>query len=245
LINRTPDIMYLNPYNTSSDSLYRTSGNPYLLPSQQNDFSIEYTYNKSGIYLNPHFVYTFITDNIEESGNMMHNVFVETFVNGEHYHEFDGNMTIRYRNNNWGNFGGTFGYKQFFFSQRDKGSFYTNLSLYLFYKNVWINGNVWYQKYYYTPITTSRTYIPDSEIKCGWNINNKITLTAGMRYFLGCLKSGNISESKGYYSNSIQKDMDRRFQCNIGFSYYLKSRNTKTQRNQRRLNKEEEGISLK
>ena len=40
LSNLSPEVMYLNPYNTSTDSLEVTRGNPLLMPARNHIFII-------------------------------------------------------------------------------------------------------------------------------------------------------------------------------------------------------------
>ena len=244
LDNEVPDIKSLNPYNTSADSLYRTEGNPLLLPNLRNRFSLEYSFNKNGIYLAPGVSYMLVKNNIVQSGNMDNNVYVQTYVNEGRYKELDGNLTFRYSNDKWGNLGGTLGYTHSSFTKVNKGSVYVNCDFSFYYKNVWMVASAWFQKYYYTPVSITRNYVPDSDILFGWQVNSKLTLNVGMRYFLGGLKVENRVDDGGYYSRYVQTNSDRRYLFNIGFTYYWKNKTKSSQRNKKQLYKQERGISL-
>lgn len=244
LDNESPNIRSLNPYNTSSDSLYRTEGNPYLVPNQKNRFSLDYSFNKSGIYLAPSFSYVLTKNNIVQAGYMDDKVYVQTYVNEGRNSMWTGNITYRYRSGKWGTFGGNSGYTRYYFSEFDKGSFYTNFDLSLYYKKIWLTAYVGYQRYYYTPTSTFRSHVPDSQTRLGWRVNDKLTLTAGMRYFLGGLKTENITNDGEYYSRSVQTNVDRKYLFNIGFTYYWRNKTDSPQRNKKQLYQQEQGISL-
>ena len=239
-----PAIGNLNPYNTSTDSLYRTVGNPYLLPEQQNRFTLTYSLNKSGVYFSPSFSYTLITDNIAESGSMEDNVFVRSYTNEGRYSEWDGGVSLRYNNSQWGGIGGTAGYRHAYYSQTDNGSFYTNINFNLRYRKVSANGYLYYTRYAYSPLYIRRNYAPESELTFAWRLNNNFSLTAGMRYFLGGLRTETTTESAGYYSRSEQINVDRRFLPAVGFTYYLRSKAQTPQREKKQLQGRESGIAL-
>lgn len=242
--NTPPAISQLNPYNTSTDSLYRTVGNPYLLPEQQNRFTLNYSLNKSGLYFSPSLSYTLITDNIAESGAIQDNVFVRSYTNEGRYSEWDGGLTLRYNHPKWGSIGGTAGYRHSYYSQTDRGSFYTNANFNLRYRKVSLFGYLSYQRHNYSPLYTSRTYAPESELTFTWQLNSIFSLTAGMRYFLGGIGNETITESAGYYSRSEQRNVDRRFLPAVGFTWYLRGKAQTPQRQKKQLQERESGIRL-
>jgi hypothetical protein len=242
--NTAPTIGVLNPYNTSTDSLYRMAGNPYLLPEQKDGYALTYSLNKNGLYLSPSLSYALFTDNIVESGRMHDHIFVRSYVNEGRYSEWDGGLTLRYNHTKWGSIGGTAGYRHSYYSQTDKGAFYTNLNFNLRYRKLSANGFLYYQRYYHSPLYTLRNYAPESELTFAWRLNGNLSLTAGMRYFLGGLRSESITEYAGYYARSEQKYIDRRFLPTLGFAYYFRNKVQTPQRNKKQLRESESGISL-
>ena len=80
--NTSPDISQLNPYNLSTDSLTRTAGNPYLMPSRDHEWSFSSTYNLKGFYLSPSARYRLSADGVEAYGyNDADGVYVSTYRN--------------------------------------------------------------------------------------------------------------------------------------------------------------------
>jgi hypothetical protein len=244
LDNIAPVISQLNPYNTSTDSLYRQVGNPFLLPEQDNIFTLSYSFNKGPVYLEPSFTYTLSTDEIVETGRMEGNVFTRTYTNEGSYREWDGMLTLRYNSARWGSLGGYAGYRHSYYSLKDEGTFYTSVNFNLRYRKLSANGYVYYQPYNYSPVYSSRSYAPESELTLGWRLNNNFTLNAGMRYFLGGLKTQTTTDSEGYYARNTQTHLDRRFLVNIGFNYYWRSKVPAPQRTKVQLQGTESGITL-
>jgi hypothetical protein len=242
--NQAPTSSILNPYNTSADSLYRVVGNPYLVPIKLHSFSVNYSFSRSGLYLSPDFTYTLAKDDILAVGRMEGDVFTQTYANEGSYTGWTGSLTLQYNNNRWGNIGGSVGYKRTNYPQIERGSFYANANFYLRYKKLSANGNIFYQQYYYSPVYVTQMYAPESELTLNWALNNRVTLQAGLRYFLGGMKQETIMDSKGYYSKLIQQQADRRYVVSIGVSYNWRSKVQTPYRNKKQLNQQESGISL-
>jgi hypothetical protein len=240
--NNAPDIGYMNPYNTSSDSLLVSIGNPYLQPVHRQKFAYGYTFNKSGIYLSPQVSYLTVSNYIVPWGSNDGRVYTQTYINDEHFSELDGMFSLRY-NRKWGSIGGSAGYRHTYFSNIDKGTFYTNVNFNARYKKVFANGYVMYQKYSFTPFMTTKQYTPESEITFGLRPNSIITFQAGMRYFLGGLKMETHQNDKGYLMDSTQENLDRKYLIMLGLNINLKSE-TQKNRPEKRLYQNESGINL-
>jgi hypothetical protein len=242
--NQPPAIGMLNPYNTSTDTLVRTEGNPYLKPEQGNTLSLSYSFNKNKIYISPEVSYTIISDNVTSSAFMRDNVFVRTYINEGQYSEYDAGVTLRFNDQKWGSIGGKTGYKHSYYTAVDRGSIYLNLNGNLRYKNLSANIFVYYQRYYTSPISVQKIYAPESELILGYKVSKNFTLNAGLRYFLGAMKYENIIESEGYHSVDLQRCIDRHNLFSIGFSYFWRNKVQAPQRQKKQLQSTEYGISL-
>jgi hypothetical protein len=241
--NNAPDIRYLNPYNTSSDTLSRIVGNPYLRPVRRHQFLYEYTFNKNGIYLAPRLRYTVVTDNVLPAGSNAGNVYTQTYVNSDRFSEADGQLTLRYNNNRWGSLGGSLGYRRTYYTNVERGSFYTNVNANMYYRKVWANLYLNYQRYSYSPINWSKNFSPECELTMGWSLSRVVTLQGGLRYFLGMISSETTTQDVGYYSYSKQEMPNRRFMVSLGLSLNLRSRIQKN-RTDKRLYQNESGINI-
>jgi hypothetical protein len=241
--NSAPDIRYLNPYNTSSDTLFLTVGNPYLRPVRRHQFLYEYTLNRNGIYLTPRIRYTLVADNILPSGSNTGDVYTQTYVNSDRFSEADGQLTLRYGNNKWGNIGGSLGYRHTYYTDASRGTFYTSINANAYYKKVWLNLYLDYQRYTYGLYSVTRNFTPECELTAGWSLSNTVTLQGGLRYFLGMIKSETTTENAGYYYHFSQELPDRLCMVTLGLSINLKSRIQKN-RTDKRLYQNESGINI-
>jgi hypothetical protein len=241
--NSAPDIRYLNPYNTSSDTLSRIVGNPYLLPLQRHQFLYEYTFNKRGFYLAPRLRYALVHDNVLPTGSNTGDVYTQTYVNSDRFGEADGQLTLRYSNNKWGSLGGSLGYRHTYYADVDRGSFYTSVNGDAYYRNVWVNLYLTWQRYNYTPIYVSKNFTPECELTMGWSLSSAVTLQGGLRYLLGMIGSESTTENAGYYSHSRQEMPDRYYMVTLGLSINLRNRIQKN-RTEKRLYQNERGIDI-
>jgi hypothetical protein len=241
--NEAPNIGYMNPYNTSTDSLYVSVGNPYLRPARIQRFTFGYTFNKNGIYFSPQVVYRTISDYVLLWGSNDGNVYTQTYINDKHINKLEGMITLSY-NSKWGSIGCTEGYNHTYYSNVDNGAFYTSIYFNARYKKMSVNGNVYFKKYSRAQYSTTRNYAPESEITFGWSPNSIITLNAGMRYFLGGLKSETNYGDNGYRTYSMKENLDRRYLVMLGLNINLKSKVQKN-RMEKRLYQNESGIQLK
>jgi hypothetical protein len=241
--NSAPDIGYLNPYNTSSDTLFLTVGNPYLRPVQRHQFLYEYTFNRNGIYLVPRIRYSLVTDNILPAGSNTGNVYTQTYINSDRFREADGQLTLRYSNNQWGSIGGNLGYRRTWYANIDRGTFYTGVNANAYYKKVWANAYLNYTRYQYTPFYLSKNLTPECEITMGWSLSSAVTLQGGLRYFLGMIGSESTTEDGAYRYYSHLEMPDRRYMVTLGVSINLRNRIQKN-RTEKRLYQNESGIKL-
>jgi hypothetical protein len=244
--NESPDIRYMNPYNTSSDSLHISVGNPDLLPVSKQSFTYEYTHSGDGIYFSPQVSYRIISDYIVPVGNNRGNVYTQTYRNDEHFSEIDGKIAWRYRTGKRiaVSIGGAAGYRHDYFSNIDKGTFYGNLNFNVGYKKVFVSGFVWYEQYFFTPLLTTKRNAPtESEINFNWRPNKTVSLHAGMKHFFGGLKSETYQNDNGYRMNITEKMLDQRYLVMLGLTINTKNKTPKG-RQEKRIQVKESGIQL-
>lgn len=91
-----PSISLLNPYNTSTDSLYINKGNPHLKPQNTSTGFVNYSIYKKGIYVNASLGYTSIRDRFERIGYTNDDgIFVKTYKNIGSYDNIFANITAQ------------------------------------------------------------------------------------------------------------------------------------------------------
>ena len=226
-----PGVAYLNPYNTSTDSLSIVCGNPQLKPSYRNDLGYSMSFNIGNFYISPELGYTHHSDIVSSVGYTNdHGIYTSTYENkgSQKYLYVFG--IVRYNIKRIGNisFSGTYHRNAFYNGKRDWFSkvFRWNLA----YKTFSFNGHVDFMGMTYTPTIKEKSSI-ESLLTIGWNINSSWKLIASMRYFLG----GKIVESwidqEDYYRYTYRSFDERKNMLLIGFRYNWTSGRHKARKN--------------
>ena len=242
----TPNVSQLNPYNTSTDSLMVQQGNPFLLPSQSQQWRLRYSYNKHGLYIEPSVSYTLVTDAVEQIGttNKSTDIYISTFENSDRYSYLSGSMNMRYNNSQWGGFSlGVENITRFYKGQSGKNLFKYNLNFYGWHKRFSWDGYLWYTPIDYNVHAKIKNYGAESEFRLTYKINQSLSVSTGMRYLLGTLKT-NIYQTEDTYSSVNKTSMnDRRWKILFGISYSWKKEKSPN-RQKKYLETTESGIKL-
>lgn len=246
LRHTTPEVGQLNPYNTSTDSLMRQEGNPFLLPSQSQQWKLRYSYNKGGFFIEPSVSYISVTDAIEQVGQTDEStgIYLSTYENSTHYSFLSGSVNLRYNNSKWGGFNlGIENLTRFYERQSGKNLFKYNFNLYGWYKRLSWNGYLWYTPIDYGVHTKSKYRGAESELRLVYKLNRSFSVSAGMRYLLGKLKTESSRIEGTYFSfNTVSMD-DRSWKVLFGVSYsYQKEKSPN--RKKKYLDTKESGIIL-
>lgn len=239
-----PSVEYLNPRNTSTDSLYRNMGNPYLKPYIDNIVTLSWMWNHKGIYLQPYVTYDYCTDVIEPVGRMEGNVYVQTYENSESMHQLQAGISSRVNLSKYGNLNLTVYYQKDFIDGLpfSGNSVIAQGNLYLYYKQVSLSINAWYSNYRYT--RTSRSWsTPESEATFTWRLPKNISLQAGLRYFAAANNRSTTLIRDGAYDVVRRMKMtDRFFMPMIGLSYFFKNKINTAWRQKKQLYNTDEGV---
>lgn len=67
----------MNPLNTSTDSLYVTEGNPYLLPELSNQATFSFAWNGKAVYLQPSVTYRYVQKCVQSVGFLVGDVYTQ------------------------------------------------------------------------------------------------------------------------------------------------------------------------
>ena len=246
LRHTAPNVGQLNPYNTSTDSLMMQQGNPYLLPSQSQQWKLRYSYNKRGLYIEPSLSYTLVTDAVEEVGktDKSTGIYLSTYENSNRYSFLSGNVNLRYNNSKWGGFGlGIENITRFYEGQSGKNFFIYNLNFYGWHKRLSWDGYVWYSPIDYGVHTKTKSRGAESELHLTYKLARGLSLSAGMRYLLGTLKSETTQVEGTYSSVSNYSLDDRSWKILFGVSYSWQKEKSPN-RNKKYLDTKETGIKL-
>lgn len=238
----SPSISYLNPQNTSTDSLIVYVGNPYLKPALDNKLRLSYTYNRKGIYLEPFAEYHFYRKQIQSLGSVKDEIYTHTYENGDKSNLFRTGLIGRINIGSLGNISVTAFYqkKEIQGMPFNGNSWGGNMNLYLAYKKVSLNGFV-----YYTGTSYSRTSksisAPVSEVTLTWNLPKGWNVNLGIRDIgKGIYESWGQSENFSSYSRT--DDKDRCWMALIGFSYYFRNKVNQAYRDKKRMYNSDEGL---
>jgi len=241
-----PNVGQLNPYNTSTDSLMMQQGNPYLLPSQSQQWKLRYSFNKRGFYIEPSLSYTLVTDAVEQVGktDKVTGIYLSTYENSNRYSFLTGSVNMRYNNSKWGGISlGIENITRFYEGQSGKNFFNYNLNFYGWYKRLSWNGYVWYSPTEYGIHTKTKSRGAESELRLTYKLNGNLSLSAGMRYLLGTLKT-ETTRTEGTYSSISNYSMDdRSWKILFGVSYSWQKEKSPN-RNKKQLETKESGIRL-
>jgi hypothetical protein len=246
LRHTAPNVGQLNPYNTSTDSLMVQQGNPYLIPSQSQQWKLKYSFNKRGFYIEPSLSYTSVTDAVEQVGktDKATGIYLSSYENSRRYSFLMGSVNMRYNNSKWGGISlGIENITRFYEGQSGKNFFNYNLNFYGWYKRLSWNGYLWYSPVDYDVHTKFKSSGAESELSLAYKLSNSFSLSAGMRYLLGTLKTESY-QTEGTYSSIDKISMnDRSWRILFGISYsWVKEKSPNRQK--KYLETKESGIKL-
>lgn len=230
----SPGLGYLNPLNTSTDSLYVTVGNPYLSPSLSNRAVLSYSWSGSPIYLQPSLSYTYEQDRVTPYGRLDGDVYTRSYRNTGHAHLFRASLTARLNLGKYGNINVTpFLSKQEFPGMAFNGRAWgVNGNAYLSYKRVYLNGMLKYTNYQYTQISRTQSG-PMVDLEIGWMLPKGWTLSASIRDNMHYYRVWTIDGDYRAYEETIFKD--RRWTPMVGLSYYFRNKAKVKYRDKKKL----------
>ena len=209
LTNRSPSVGQLNPYNTSTDPLVITRGNPQLLPEQTHRLEASYTFNKKGFYIMPSVFYGISSDIIESFGYSDNGIFVNTFNNAGKYKSLSvgGNISYRFKENRGNVSIGGHHHVDYFAGMKARTSFSLNGGIWVFYKKWMFGGDVTYRNYEFTPISRIKQLTPSySQFQVNYNFTKDFYIAVALPYFWGTLSTETTTQA-GTYSSYHRKRM--------------------------------------
>lgn len=239
---QTPTITQLNPYNTSTDTMIISTGNPLLKPQYIDNVQFNYTFIYKNLYLEPFAKYSLLTDYIRYTGEVIDNVYIRKPENMGIYKILQTGFNARYTLKNIGYITGRVGFQRSFFDNKEiRNTINGTFSLYLYYKKLLMN--VYYHDFgiEYSP-TSKFISSPESQLTLTYKVNKNWDVQAGMRYLFG-----NKLVEEWMYDDLYEKYYRNAFinRGNIvlfGFRYNLNNKNVK--REQKKLQDTERGFKL-
>ena len=215
-----PSSAYLNPYDTSADSLLIVRGNPSLAPYYYKEVGLTFSYSLGNLYIWPQLIYSHCSDMITAMGYYTdENIFVSTYGNTENEELLSARAYLRYTFGKWGEISYTGSYNRNFYYTGVKEWFSHRINWNFRYKKVSLNGHVDTLSPSYTAIKKSKGSI-ESQTTLNWNVSRQLSLRASIRYFVeGPKTSESWIRQKDYYSYSRRDFDERHNMVMFGLSY--------------------------
>ena len=182
LTNTAPTESELNPYNMSTDSLVKTQGNPYLLPSQNHKLNLSLTFNTKGFYLTPSVSYRISTDLVESYGFSEEDIYISSYRNSGKYKNLRIGGSLSYRIGNLGRIGvNAYHVVDYYENEDPRKGFSTSLYFNANYKKWYLGADILYNNYTYTPISRVKYHSPSfSMVQVSYNITDYFYISVAM-----------------------------------------------------------------
>lgn len=226
-----PSSSYLNPYDTSADSLLVVRGNHALRPYYYKEVGISANYSYGKFYIWPQFIYSHYSDMIAPIGYYTdENIYVSTYENTEKEENLSARMYIRYSFGKWGEISYRGSYNRRFFYTGVKNWFGHRISWNFGYKKASLYGHAEILPPTYTAVKQSKSSL-ETLTTLNWSLNHCLSLRASLRYFIKPKTSQSWHLQKNYYSYFCREFDERYNMILLGLSYRwqndVKARKTK------------------
>lgn len=219
-----PTIESLNPLERYTDSLKVITGNPSLQPYYFNTFKLKYTYSKGKTFISPEIGYSLTDKYITTIGETGENgIYQVSYHNTANYRMFFASVNFGVNVFKWWRIKAGIGIMQNNFSdERIKKELFTyNYSAQnsFFYKNISAHLNIrkkaddLYSNMIYTNPVESSLYAQ-------WKINKRISVNAGIRYFIPWDEKFVIHDHD-YYEHYSKEINDRKNLFFIGANFLI------------------------
>lgn len=239
----SPEIGQLNPYNTSTDTIFVSKGNPYLKPAVSNRFrySIDFMYKK--LTLTSQISYTFYNDAINKVAYFDNGVYVSTYDNNGSLKKFNVGLNSSLQLP----FGGISAGVSYNKLMMDNMSFNGKsidswIQAYFFYKSYNLSMYVMPLPVSYGRYSKSRS-VSFANIEAGKTIFKNWMLRLSLRQILQTRsrnKTWVINDDYESYSTSYSST--RQPQILVGVMYNFMNKVNTKYRNKKQLNKVDEGL---
>jgi hypothetical protein len=246
LSNEAPAVGQLNPYNTSTDSLVISRGNPGLLPMQQHDFNLSYTFNTSGLYVTPAAAYSVYTDIIEPFGYSEDDIYISTWRNAGKFKAFWAGTNVSYR---LGSFGYIYasGYHlvDYYAGQSPRKTFTCGGGLNGTWKKWYLGIDLRYREFVYTAVSRTKYDMPNEAFaQLTYNFTPNFYISVAVQSFTGMLHSETETYGGNYRSYTSQRMSDLNVRPWILVRYTLRKNNKQKIKLGNVVTGKEQGIAL-
>lgn len=227
-----PSAGYLNPRNTSTDSLRITIGNPLLTPSHTDMVRLGYTYNNGIIRVNPYMQYSHRSDIIQPYGYLDGDIYVSSYQNFGHAGLLQTGATFSYNIPQGKPYYGNVSLDVYYQKDYIKGmpfngrGFAATINANLGYKKVSLWGNFGITPNYTYSLYSKSQRILFSNLDLGWSVTNSLRLTVSAEQFLWPKKHSKTWTINGdyrAYSSSVQTSLAPKICVGVWYSFATKN----------------------
>lgn len=197
-----PSVNYLNPYNTSVDSLVYASGNPYLRPSVNEDVGLSFMFSKKKCYISLSASYGWAHDRVGSVAYTDDNaVYYTTYANNGKFKSWDFGGNLHYSNN-----GAilSLNYNHSILHFTGLKARHANKVSFIYMQDIGskisCHASLSYLDYSYTEVSQSKTIRPSLSMSVSYKVNKAFTVSVGM-LGIGNSKSSTTSTTIGYHSH--------------------------------------------
>lgn len=246
LTNNSPEVNELNPFNTSTDMMVQTVGNPYLRPQYMQYIPLSYTFNIKGLYLRPSVYYKRITDMISPTGYTNdEGIFISTYENHGRFTQICAVMNASYRLKNGGVYGMAGWYGNYFKEQTAHSAFTSQFGFYYYLNKFSFYGNVSYDNRKVSKMSVTRYYRPSTaELQVNYNFMPDFYIGACLTHATGEFHTRTVTRSGNYMEISNVRYRDSNLRPWIILRYTFRRNSDRKIKLNKVLNSQEKGISL-
>ncbi len=212
--NSAPDAGKLNPYNTSTDSLTESRGNPALVPQTFHSVKATYTFNTGGFYASAAAGANFFRDVIVPAGYTDdRGVYVSTYMNLGRYHNYTAEANLSYRFSRGPLSGRVYGgvsyVRRYYTGLSPLGSFTYSGGFAAWWRKFYFGGDISATPRNYTDITTTRNLRPlMANVQVNYNITPNFYVAVCLQGFCGNSKSVVITDNGTFRSEASTTLLD-------------------------------------
>ena len=245
LTNTAPNVAYINPYNTSTDSLLVSIGNPELKPQMTQYASVSYTLNVGKLYLTPTVDYKYISDMIENDGYSKGDVYYSTYANTGHFAQTSAGTDLSYRFK-WGRvYAGGVWKVSHFTGQNAKNSAYASFGFNAHVKDYSFYGDVDYNSRDYTALAcTKYMRLSVANLQVNYNITPDFYIGICLQHITGEYQSKTTTIDGSFHSVTVNHYKDQKFRPWAILRYTFRKNADKKHKLGKVLDSTEEGISI-
>lgn len=251
LTSQTPEAENLNPYNTSTDSLFATVGNPDLVPQKNQSLNLTYSFYKKRFYLSLSTGANLNTDLIQAYGfTDEKGVYTSTYKNTGRFRSWNSSLDMNYRlgsDNYNANLRFGVGHSRLLYDGHSpKDCYALSFSVNADLKKFFVGMDMSYSPKTYTDITTTRNLRPTwASVQVNYRFSENLYIAVCLQGFAGNQKTKVMTSDGTFKSVSLTKLTETGFHPWVLVRWNMRKNTKRKIKLGNVLNSNESGIKLK